>query len=133
MKSPLRKLMRLLLLHMAVRQKRLVLQLIRIKAALYCVKGVKAARGAFLAYLGLKCVLGLLAFGMALAHIGFFLYVPWSMKARALTMLALGGVYIFAAVGILVFFTREKWWMKQTGVSEIVAEAMQSNRRRRYR
>lgn len=133
MKSPLQRLMRLLLLRLAVRQKRLTMQWVHIKAALYCVRGVKAARGAFLGYLGLKCILGLFAFGVALLHIGFFLYVPWSLESRALVMMALGGVYVLVVIGIVAYLSRESWWMKQTGVSEIVEEAMRSDWQRKNR
>jgi len=131
MRVLLQRLMGLLPLRLAVRQKRLALQLVRIKAATYYVKGVKAVRGAFVGYVGLKCVLGLFAFGVTLVHIGFFLYVPWSLQVRALVMLSLGGVYTLVSGGILVFFLRERWWMKQTGANEIVEAAVQGDRQHR--
>ena len=73
MAKTLQKLMRVLLVRVAVRYERLAIQLARIKAAMWYVKSVQTARLAFLGYVGIKALIILIGMGVVLVHVGFFL------------------------------------------------------------
>ena len=95
-------------------------KLVRIQAVLLYVRGVKGARLAVLAGMLLLLALGVLLTGFLLIHIAVLLYLPWTLRAKALLLFACGLTYLLAAGGFLCAVMREKSWMRASKARELV-------------
>lgn len=91
------------------------------KAAVLYVGGVQKAREAFIALLLAVLFLLLLMTGFLLMHVAIFLWLPWSIPARAIVLLVLGAVYFGCGLAVVLMITSERTWMKFTGVNRLVA------------
>jgi len=98
--------------------RRVSLDLVRIEAALWYVRGVGAARQIFIGGLGLSFLVALAVAGFLLLHAGLFALLP--APAGAIILLALGAVYLLAAVLALRFICSEKTWMKYSKAGHVV-------------
>jgi hypothetical protein len=124
MEKQLQKMLWLLTLWLKQCSQRSAVHLIQLKTAAVCVKGVQAARFAFLAHVGILAAFVLLACGLFIFHIALFYYLPWPVRQRALFMLVCGAIYIFLSAGALLFFSRERFWMRVTGADSLVRRAI---------
>jgi hypothetical protein len=94
---------------------------VEMKAAALYATGVRKARGAFIALLLAILFLLLLMSGFLLIHVALFLWLPWSLKARALALLLLGVVYFIGGLAVVVSISSERAWMRYTGVDRLLA------------
>jgi hypothetical protein len=124
MEKQIQKILRLMALRLAQYHQQEAVNLIRIKTATWCVKGVKTARFIFLAQLGLLFLFVLLACGLVLVHLALFYGLPWPLRQRVLLMGCLGMVYTLLPVGIFFFFSRERFWMRASGADQLVRRAL---------
>ena len=94
--------------------------LIKIDAAKAYVLGVKTMRflllGAMLALFSLV----LFASGLLAIHTALFAYSGWSVQVKFLVVLLLGGLEIFAAIGILLSLFSEETWVKFSGIKHVL-------------
>lgn len=104
------------------------MDLLKIRLTAGYVKGVLGARRfAVIMILTALCLL-LLATGFIFAHVGFFLWAPWEPRLKALILLALGLIYMLAAMGWMAHACSEKTWLKLSGAEKLLAETAQGKK-----
>lgn len=101
--------------------RRISLDLLKIQAAVWYVRGVQTARSAFLAVFMLALCIAVGVVGFVLFHVGLFLLIPWPWNAGAL--MALGSVYVITALFVVRWLCSEKTWMKFSNAGKYVESA----------
>ncbi|MBN2466081.1 hypothetical protein JXD38_10725 [candidate division WOR-3 bacterium] len=99
----------------------LVLDSLKTEAAAVYVAGVRKARQAFIALLGLAVFLLLTLSGFVLIHVALFAWLPWSLPAKALVLLILGVVYLGGGLAVVLGLSSDRTWMRFTKVDRILA------------
>ena len=94
--------------------------LIKIEAAKAYVLGVKTIRFLLLGAMFALFSLVLFASGLLLIHTALFAYSGWSVQVKFLVALLLGGLEIFAAIGILFYLFSEETWVKLSGIKHVL-------------
>ncbi|MFA5043575.1 MAG: hypothetical protein WC381_06140 [Kiritimatiellia bacterium] len=105
--------------------RRASLDLIKLEAAIGYVKGVRAARQAFLAVLAIVLGAGLLAAGFVLLHIGFgmLLYLAFqNWWTVSVAFLLLGAIYTLAPLFVIRRLCAEKTWMQFFKADKLVEQ-----------
>jgi len=97
---------------------------VEMEAATLYVAGVRKAREAFIALLLALLFLLLLMIGFLLMHVALFLWLPWSLPARALTLFILGVVYFGGGLMVVFRLTSDRAWMKFTKVDRLLARLL---------
>ncbi len=97
-------------LWLVARWRHFSLDLIKIKAAMFYLRGVRVARNAFLAFVGLIALMMLAGAGFMLFHVGLFVLLPWPVNA--VVLMVLGAVYMLVSVCVIRSFSTEERWMK---------------------
>lgn len=97
---------------------------LEMEAATLYVAGVRKAREAFLALLLALLFLLLLMIGFLLMHVALFLWLPWSLSARALVLFVLGMVYFGGGLAVVITIASERAWMKFTKVDRLLARLL---------
>jgi hypothetical protein len=95
--------------------------ILQTEAAAVYVAGVRKARQAFVALLGLALVLLLALSGFVLIHVALFAWLPWSLPVKALVLLVLGVVYLGGGLAVVFALSSDRAWMKFTKVDSIIA------------
>jgi hypothetical protein len=98
-----------------------VLYSLQTEAAAVYVAGVRKARRAFVALLGLALSLLLALSGFVLIHVALFAWLPWSLPAKALVLLVLGVVYLGGGLAVVLGLSSDQTWMRFTKVDSIIA------------
>ena len=98
-----------------------VQDILQIEATAVYVAGVKKARRAFIALLGLALSLLLALSGFVLIHVALFAWLPLSLPAKALILLVLGMVYLGGGVAVVLGLSSDRTWMRFTEVDRILA------------
>ena len=98
-----------------------VRDILRIEAAAVYVAGIRKARQAFIALLGLALFLLLTLSGFVLIHVALFAWLPWSLPAKALVLLILGAVYLGSGLAVVLGLSSDRTWMRFTKVDRILA------------
>ncbi len=101
--------------------RRASLDLLRIEAAVWYVRGVGAARQLFIGVLALAFLVALAVVGFVLLHVGLYALLP--APANALVLLVLGAVYLAGALLALRWACAEKTWMKYSKADHYVRQA----------
>ena len=104
------------------RYRRTALELLRIEAAVWYVRGVNAGRLFLIGGLALALLVELLIVGFVLLHVGLYALLP--APANAITILALGAFYLLVAGLVLRWLCAEKTWMKYSKADRCVAQAI---------
>ena len=95
--------------------------ILQIEAAAVYVAGVRKARQAFIALLGLAVSLLLTLSGFVFIHVALFAWLPWSLPAKALVLLVLGMVYLGGGLAVVLGLSSDRTWMRFTKVDRILA------------
>jgi hypothetical protein len=98
-----------------------VLDSLKIEAAAVYVAGVRKARQAFIALLGLALSLLLALSGFVLIHVALFAWLPWNLPAKALVLLLLGVAYLSGGLAVVLGLSSDRTWMKFAKVDRILA------------
>jgi hypothetical protein len=98
-----------------------VQDILQIEAAAVYVAGVRKARQAFIALLGLALFLLLALSGFVLIHVALFAWLPWSLASKALVLLILGVVYLGGGVAVVLWLSSDRTWMRFAKVDRILA------------
>ena len=104
--------------------RQLSVQLLKIETAKACVQGVQLARRSTLALLQLAALLGLIALGVVLCHVGLFILLPWSLTTKAVLALILGALYALAGGLLLRAAMTEQAWLEKSGAAKMTREAL---------
>ncbi len=98
-----------------------VLNSLQTEAAAVYVAGVRKARQAFIALLGLALVLMLALSGFVFIHVALFALLPWSLPVKALMLLVLGMVYLGGGLAVIIELSSDRTWMRFAKVDHILA------------
>ena len=112
------------LLWLLKQYRRLSIDLVKIEAAIWYVRGVQTARRLFLSALALVLCLLLGAVGFVLLHIGLYVLLPW--PANAMVLMSLGLIYVGIALAGLAWACSEKTWMRCSRANEYTALALKN-------
>ena len=97
------------------------LDFLRTEAAALYVAGVRKVRRAFVAVLGLALAMLLALGGFVFIHVAIFAWLPWSLPAKALVLLALGVVYLGAGLAVVIVISSDRSWLRFAKVDSIIA------------
>ena len=100
----------------------LSVQMLRIEAAKSYLCGIRTARLSAMGIMLLQLVIALICLGVLLFHIGLFLLLPWSMKAKAVLGMVLGLAYVVTGGLVLRKALDEKTWIEKSGAAKMLAE-----------
>jgi hypothetical protein len=98
-----------------------VQDILHVEAAVVYVAGVRKARQAFIALLGLAVFLMLALGGFVLVHVALFAWLPWSTPVKALILLILGMVYLGGGLAVVLGISSDQAWMRFAKVDRILA------------
>ncbi|MCX6840706.1 MAG: hypothetical protein NTX53_00170 [candidate division WOR-3 bacterium] len=98
-----------------------VLYSLKVEAAVVYVAGVRKARQAFMALLGLAVFLLLALSGFVLIHVALFAWLPWSLPAKALVLLILGVLYLGGGLAVVIGLSSDRTWMRFANVDRVLA------------
>jgi hypothetical protein len=98
-----------------------VLNSLQTEAAAAYVAGVRKARQAFIALLGLALSLLLALSGFVLIHVALFAWLPWSLPVKTLILLVLGVVYLGGGLAVVRELSSDRTWMRFSKVDRILA------------
>ena len=100
----------------------LSVRLLKIEAAKSYLNGVRLARLSAIGLIQAGLMIGLVLLGALLFHIGLFILLPWTLKAKALLGVCLGLIYAVCGVVMLRAITAEKVWMEKSGAAQMLAD-----------
>lgn len=109
---------------MLVNYRNLSIQLVKVEAAKSYVHGVRMVRLSAIGLMLAGCMIGLVCLGALLFHVGLFVLLPWTVKAKALLGVCLGLTYVALGVAILRAGTDEKTWMEKSGAAKMLEEVI---------
>ena len=98
-----------------------VQDILQIEAAAVYVAGVRKARQAFIALLGMALSLLLALSGFVLIHVALFAWLPWSLPVKALVLMILGMAYLGGGLAVVRGLSSDRTWMRFTKVDRILA------------
>jgi hypothetical protein len=98
-----------------------VLYSLQAEAAAVYVAGVRKARQAVIALLGLAISLLLALSGFVFIHVALFAWLPWSLPVKALVLLILGMLYLGGGLAVVLGLSSDRTWMKFAKVDRILA------------
>ncbi len=101
----------------------LSIQLLKVEAARSYVQGVRMARLSMIGLLQTGIMICLIGLGALLFHVGLFVLLPFTVKAKALIGVCLGLVYMICGGFALSAITDEKLWMEKSGAAKMLEEA----------
>ena len=100
----------------------LSVRLLKIEAAKSYLNGVRLARLSAIGLIQAGLMIGLVLLGAFLFHVGLFILLPWTLKAKALLGVCLGLIYVVCGVVMLRAITDEKIWMEKSGATQMLAD-----------
>ena len=98
--------------------------LVKIRAAVGYVNGIKVTRRLFMLWCALVFCLVLLAIGLALIPIALCLFMPWSAETKAIVAIAFALVYIIVPLILLIVVFSQKRWMRIFKANELVSSIL---------
>lgn len=98
----------------------------KIKAVLYYVEAIRVIR---LLYIGIFLLL--LSFivmisGFIFLHVSFLYYFPLSKEVKASIIFSLGILYFLVPVGVLLYFTSQRFWMKFSKANILIQKILET-------
>jgi hypothetical protein len=100
----------------------LSVRLLKIEAAKSYLHGVRMARLSVIGLIRAGLVIGLVCLGALLFHVGLFVLLPWTVKAKALLGVCLGLAYVICGGALLRAAVNEKMWMEKSGAVQLLEE-----------
>jgi len=112
---------------MLTNYRHLSIRLLKIEAAKAYLHGVRMARLSAIGLIRAGLMIGLVGLGALLFHVGLFVLLPWTIKAKALFGLCLGLAYVVCGGVMLRAATNEKTWMEKSGAAKMLDEVTGAN------
>lgn len=94
---------------------------IRLGVAHAYLRGLESVREAMILIFLLAVGLLLFILALTVTLVGFLIWVPWSVEAKALTLVGFGIVGLVSAVGLIFYAKSEQKWMRIFAVEEILS------------
>jgi len=97
---------------------------IKIKAVIYYIKAIRFIRriciGIFLLILSFVVMIS----GFIFLHVSFLYYFPLSKEVKALVIFSLGIFYFLIPLGVLLYFTSQRFWMKFSKANTLIQKVL---------
>ena len=97
---------------------------IKIKAVIYYIKAIRFIRriciGIFLLIMSLVVMIS----GFIFLHVVFLYYFPLSKEVKALVIFSLGIFYFLIPLGVLLYFTSQRFWMKFSKANTLIQKVL---------
>ena len=97
-------------------------RLLKIEAAKSYLNGVRMARLSAIGLIQAGLMIGLVLLGALLFHLGLFVLLPWTVKAKAILGVCLGLAYVICGGALLRAAVNEKMWMEKSGAAQMLEE-----------
>ena len=124
MKPFVRKLLQSLVEKLVLQGKDASVEILRIKVTSAYLKVVGGVRKSVLGAVGLFLILIILIVGFVGIHVGLFILLDWDLRTVGIVTLCLGAVYFLVPLGLVLYATSEKTWMKMSRGKELVNKAL---------
>jgi hypothetical protein len=111
-------------IHLLDNCRHLSVQVLKVEAAKCYLHGVRMARLSAIGLVRMGLVIGLIGVGVLLFHVGLFILLPLIPVAKAVIAMCLGLAYTAIGCFMLHAAMDEKTWMKKSGASEMLEEAI---------
>ena len=97
---------------------------IKIKAVIYYIKAIRFIRriciGIFLLILSFVVMIS----GFIFLHVSFLYYFPLSKEVKALVIFSLGIFYFLIPLGVFLYFTSQRFWMKFSKANTLIQKVL---------
>ena len=97
---------------------------IKIKAVIYYIKAIRFIRriciGIFLLILSFVVMIS----GFIFLHVSFLYYFPLSKEVKALVIFSLGVFYFLIPLGVLLYFTSQRFWLKFSKANTLIQKVL---------
>lgn len=116
---------------MLTNYRHLSIRLLQIEAAKSYLQGVRIARLLAISRMQVALMIGLVLLGALLFHVGLFVLLPWTVKAKALLGMCLGLSYVICGGFMLRATMDEKMWMEKSGAAQMLDEVTGTNNQKK--
>jgi hypothetical protein len=104
--------------------KKTYISFVKIEAVIYYIKAVR-----FIRRICIGIVLVILSFvvmtsGFIFLHVAFLYYFPLSKEVKAVVILSLGIFYFLIPLGVLLYFTSQRFWMKFSKANTLIQKVL---------
>lgn len=96
------------------------LKMLKLRAAIYYLEGVKGARRILILICLLVFVITLIGAGLVLVPLALLFFMPWEPATKAIVGIIIGAIYLLVPAVALMSLLSEKRWMRITGASDIL-------------
>ena len=97
---------------------------IKIKAVIYYIKAIRFIRRICISIFLLILSLVVMISGFIFLHISFLYYFPLSKEVKALVIFSLGIFYFLIPLGVLLYFTSQRFWMKFSKANTLIQKVL---------
>lgn len=98
------------------------IRLAKVKAAIYYLQAIKAARGVVIGICLLLFVLTMIGAGLVLVPLALIMWAPWTNETKVIVGIIIGAVYVLVPVISAMVFLSQKRWMRMTGASTMLED-----------
>ena len=97
---------------------------IKIKAVIYYIKAIRFLRRICIGIVLLILSLIVMISGFIFLHVSFLYYFPLSKEVKALVIFSLGIFYFLIPLGVLLYFTSQRFWMKFSKANTLIQKVL---------
>jgi len=101
------------------------LKVLKLRAAIYYLKGVKGAHRILVLICVLVFVITLIGAGLVIVPLALILFMPWEPATKAVVGIIIGAIYLLVPAMALISLLSEKRWMRLTGSADILRKLME--------
>jgi hypothetical protein len=96
------------------------LKMLKLRAAIYYLEGVKGARRILILICLLVFVITLIGAGLVMIPLALLLFMPWEPTTKAIVGIIIGAIYLLVPAIALISLLSEKRWMRLTGATDVL-------------
>ena len=101
------------------------LRLLKLRAAIYYLEGVKGAHRILILICLLVFVITLLGAGLVMVPLALLLFMPWDPTTKAVVGITIGAIYLIVPAVALISLLSEKRWMRITGATDVLRKLLE--------
>jgi len=96
------------------------LKMLKLRAAIYYLEGVKGARRILILICLLVLVITLIGAVLVMVPLAVLLFMPWEPTTKAAVGITIGVTYLVVPAAALISLLSEKRWMRLTGATDVL-------------
>ena len=101
------------------------LKMLKLRAAIYYLEGVKGARRILILICLLVFVITLIGAGLVVIPLVLLFFMPWEPVTKAVVGIIIGAIYLLVPAAALISLLSEKRWMRVTGAGDILRKLVE--------